>query len=108
MEPNPFAPRVASLSSPSTTSAARKGCSNNCAILSPLWMRIWLVAQVLDEHDDFAAVAGIDYAGIAHQALAGKTGVRFHNAARSGHELNGDAGVDVRTPCAAMVTSSQA
>ncbi len=38
LDPNPLAPRAASLNSSSTTSPARNGCSSNCAILSPLRM----------------------------------------------------------------------
>src|SRR5271167_1683065 len=49
-----------------------------------------LVAQVLHQHDDFATIAGVNYPGVAHQALAGQPRARLHDAARCGHEFDGN------------------
>lgn len=53
-----------------------------------------LIAKVLHQDDDLAAIAGIDNPGVAHQALLRQPGARLHDAARYGHEFDGDAGVN--------------
>src|SRR5271165_1707839 len=52
------------------------------------------VAEVLHEHDDLTAVASVNHSGVTHQALPRKPGARLHDAARDGHEFNGDAGAN--------------
>ena len=55
---------------------------------------VGFVAKIFHQDDDFAAVAGIDDSGVAHEALFGHAGAGFHDAAGRGRELDGDSGVN--------------